>query len=970
MKSWDKPTDELVEKALQSVKTDADRRYFFSRLENPNWIQPLQERDFFKYPPGIKHLPNGYIQYPFWIELQYLKNIVSEVPEEVVEILINVPETDNPRFYEDVVDIALQLDASLSAKLKEKILEYARAKHPVLVFRFHELLHHWACNGQSEAALELAEVLVGFQEDPQKEEKQKLHKANPESWGGQLDPQPRFGEWEYEQTLTEGIRPLAEHAPHRTAQLLIQAVNDMLYMRFRPDQLEKIGSNDYSTVWCERVNYSNLDYKDSKEILIHALTFACEQVYGKTPEFVADLDEKLRSLRWEIFVRIRQHLYASHLNEQTMPWVREQILIHEDYHKWEHHFEFQRMLRLACIHFRPDFLTTDEKESIFKAILSGPSKRSFQEFRGDQFTEELFEQRKRYFHRMQLNPFLPVLFGQYASYFEELQEEQEEPIDDDKYPPYLSEGAKHVEARSPKPVEELKEMSDEELLRYLNEWDDVHHESEKWWVEITFEALAQAFQSVFKDTILYEETRLCFWVEHLGQIQRPIYLRAMVSALREHVESKQFDMLDQCFDICEWILSHPDLPKEDGINRSDESKEYPDWQSARRAVSGFVETCLSKEVGIPGSVRASLASLLEKLCTQYDRHLDENESVFLNQDDPLAEAINNTRSRALESVVDFGYWVRRQSGDNEATVAEVFDILDRRLDLGTEYPLTLPEHVILAVRYGRVYGLDRDWAIKHKKHLFPGEDQRKWSRIFGYFLERHRPSGHIFDVFRSDMEHALEQINLFDMSSNRRIDFIDTLGRHLFTYYLWEIYPLTGDGSLIQRFYDRTEGSKEHWAHLFDHVGRSLKNSSKQLPNQIRCRIIDFFEWRIESRESLELKEFTFWLRAECLEAEWRLKSYSRVLDICTPEFGSAHLEIDALLEMREEHTALVMECFAKLVDLAAHNDQMYIQTEKAREILQNGLASNDVEIREKAKSIREELVRRGHFELWDGEDQ
>lgn len=955
-----------MEKVLESVKTDADRRYFFPRLKNPHWIKLLQEHDIFKHPPSIKHLPDGYVQYPSWIELQYLKNVASEVPEEVIEILLNVSETDNPRFYEDVIDIALQIDASLSAKLKRKILEYACGKYPIIVFRFHELLHHWAGNGQSEAALELAEVLVEFQEDLKREEKQKLYKADPEHWEGRLDPQPRFGRWEYEQMLTKGIRSLAEQSPYRTAQILIEAVGKMISMRFHPDQLEKVGGNDYSTAWCTRVNHSSTDYKDSKETLIHALTFACEQVYERTPELVADLDEGLRSHHWEIFKRIRQHLYASHLNEQTMPWIQDQILTHEDYDKWVHHFEFQRMLRLACNHFGPDLLTPDERESIFKDILNGPSKRSFQERTGDQFTEELFEQRKRYFHRMQLNPFSPVLFGQYAGYFQELQEEQEKAVVDDDYFPLLSEGAKYVETRSPQPIEELKKMSDEELLQFLNDWDNSHYDPEKWWVEITFEGLAQAFQSVFKDTILHEGTRLCFWIKHLGQIQRPIYLRTMVSALREHVESKQFDMLDQCFDVCEWILSHPELPKEDGINRSDESREHPDWQSARRAVCDFVETCLSKEVDVPGSARDSLASLLNQLCTQYDRRLDQNERVFLNLDDPLNEAINNTRSRALESVIDFGYWVRRQSEDDKATVAEVFDILDRRLDLDAEYPLRLPEHVILVVRYGGIYGLDRDWVVRHKERLFPKEDQYKWNNIFGYFLQHYPPSRHIFDVFQSDMEHALEQIDSFNTNSDRRVDFIDALGRHIFAYYLWEIYPLTGDGSLIQRFYDGTEGSKEHWARLFDHVGRSLNNSGKQLTDEVRHRIIDFFEWRIESEEPLELKEFTFWLEAECLGAEWRLKSYLRVLDIGAPEFSNAYLELEALREMRGEHTALVLECFAKLVDLVAHNDQIYIPTEKAGEILRNGLDSDDVEIREKAEGIREKLIQCGHFELWE----
>ncbi len=51
MKSWTKPTDKLVDKALASINKVTARKYFFSRLENPLWLHPLVERGRFKYPP-------------------------------------------------------------------------------------------------------------------------------------------------------------------------------------------------------------------------------------------------------------------------------------------------------------------------------------------------------------------------------------------------------------------------------------------------------------------------------------------------------------------------------------------------------------------------------------------------------------------------------------------------------------------------------------------------------------------------------------------------------------------------------------------------------------------------------------------------------------------------------------------------------------------------------------------------------
>ena len=64
MKSWKKPTNEMIDRALASVKKEVDRQYFFSQLKNPLWIQPLVERGRFQSPPKVKELPGGNIQMP------------------------------------------------------------------------------------------------------------------------------------------------------------------------------------------------------------------------------------------------------------------------------------------------------------------------------------------------------------------------------------------------------------------------------------------------------------------------------------------------------------------------------------------------------------------------------------------------------------------------------------------------------------------------------------------------------------------------------------------------------------------------------------------------------------------------------------------------------------------------------------------------------------------------------------------
>ena len=562
----------------------------------------------------------------------------------------------------------------------------------------------------------------------------------------------------------------------------------MIRLGFHRDELEEIGSNDNSTIWCQRVNVTSREYGESTEYLVHSLTFTCEKVYEKSPEFVPALDQMLRNQRWDVFLRIRQHLYALHPNEQTKPWIRELILAHRDFGKWEYQFEFQRMIGLACENFGANLLTTTEMTRIFEAILKGPPEQAFRESMGDGFSEEGFNQRKRYFHRMQLRPFERILFGRYLGYYQELTSEVEKPLTDDDYAPYKSEGVKDIEERSPKSTEELEKMSEKEILSFLNEWENARRDPEKWWVEINFGGLARAFQATFRERILPNEARLSFWFKNRKHIKRPLYVRAMVSAMHERVTSKQFDVLDKCFDFCEWVLTHSERSNDMDADVTNDFREPPGWQSSRRAVGDFVGVCLEKDVNVPISARQALASLLDKLCTQHDTGLDDEEPVLLNREDRLTEAINNTRSRALEDLVDFGYWLRRNSEDEKAETPEVFAILEKRLGSECERPLTLPEFALLGLHFGRICGLSRKWATQHKKDFFPQEAFTRWKEAFGNFLKYNRPYRLAFDIMQGDIEFALKNVGNFRIGSNGTTNLADTLGEHLFTYYLWDFF--------------------------------------------------------------------------------------------------------------------------------------------------------------------------------------
>ena len=971
MKSWKKPTDEMIEKALGSVKKEIDRQFFFSRLKNPLWIQPLAERGYFQSPPSVTHLEDDSIQFPFWPELQFLKNVAKDAPDEVTRIAVGIPEVDNPQVYYDILDIALRLHGEQSARLKPKILDDAQIKHLFLSQRSSDLLDHWIAERQTTAALDLLKILVQFSPDPHSDIKQVRRKENPRGWTTWLEPRPRFDQWDYQEMMEKSIRLLAERVPYQVAHVLIDATASMIRLQIHLEDLDKVKDKDGSEIWCRRLDKLGHDYHVSREALVNTLTFACEQVFEKAPESIASLDGILRKQRWKTFTRLRHHLYALHPNEQTQPWIREAILAHGDYARWEHYYELQRMIRCACEHFGAGLLTEEERTQIFDTILSGPSKTGFQERMGEQFTEELFTKRQHRFHRMRLRPFTTVLFGKYADYFQQLETEAGEQISDEDYSPVSktkTEGGL-MSRRSPQPPGALANLADEQLLVYINEWQEEHHDEDDWSVEINIEALAEAFQTVFKEAIIPDADRLRFWIENRERIERPIYVRAMISAMQEHVKAKNFDKLSEWLTFCEWVLAHPDREHGEGYGYKlgEESRENPHWHSSRRAVGDFIGVCVEKDVDVPVSAREHLAKLLDPLCTQFDWMLDEDKPVFLNSSDQLAEAINNTRSRALESLVNFGFWLRRQ--DPEADVSEVTTILEKRFAPETEWPLSLPERAILGQKYGSIFLLNEVWATEHKSDLFPQDDLPAWAEAFDSFLRFNRPFESLFEVLRGDFEFALQQSSNVEMQERLRGEPVDPLGRHLFTYYLWDVYPLRGETSLLERYYQQTDGERSEWANLFDYVGRALRNSGKHLDDTLRDRSIQFFEWRLKVGEPTELEQFTFWMEAECLEPEWRLDAYSRVLDVAQSKGMSIFDALTTLGSLLPDHTAKVVECFTKITDYALKHGTYIPWKDQAKAILKAGLNSNDENVRENAERARENLFRGSRFDFLELND-
>ena len=933
--------------------------FFFkhaAETRDTSWLYHLDNRDYFADPPAAEPIGNDRANYPFWWPMHYLTKMAPHALDDVIEILLRLPKTNNPRIYNEILEITLQLRESNSIKLERKILEYADLEHHFMAYRFADVLAHWTGENQTDAALKLAKALVEFVPDSQDEAKRRRRGEKPTDLDAllatladtRLEPSPRFDGFAYRKILSDGVRPLAAKEPYKVACVLIDATANMIRLRTHQEDIGK--DFDDSELWFQRLTESEDNYEDAEKSLVHTLTFASQQVYEKKPDSVDDLDDALRAQPWRIFKRLRQHLLAQYPTEMTKPWIQELIREYENYGQWEYGYEFQQMIRSACEHFGNALLTKSELKQIFDCIRNGPSI--------DGLTKDEIRQHQRRFHRIQFRPFATVLFDEYKTYFQKLEDEAAALISDEDYsPPNTRAG--FVSTRSPRSPEDLTSLADEELLSFINEWDENEDIFEgNNLIEVNIQGLSRAFQAVLREQIISDPTRHRFWMKNYYKIERPVFVERMIDVLRECVAANNFDNLDEWLTFGEWVLSHPD-DSEHGIydRHAGESRDNPNWSNSRWAMGDFIGSCFRKDVNPPISARAQFTKLLDMFCTQFDWRLDQH----LTGNKPVDASMNTPRCRALEALVGFGLWLQRN--DRGSDVSEVMAILEKRLAPTAKYPLTPPEYAILGKNYNRLFYLNDAWATAYKSVLFPRDEFPKWMAAFDSFVGFNRPFEPTFEILQGDFDFALE--HLPDIKKQDRPDdkLIDMLGQRLFIYYLWELYPLRREESLLERYYIATSNDREQWANLFDYVGHILWDANGQLDEYMKDRIIDFFGWRFEVREPSELQQFTYWLKAECLDARWRLNAYSKLLDAGKAEGMSVEIQIDALCEMLPDYTAEVVACFAKLTD-GIRDDTIDIYTEGAKTILKSGIESSDENVRRDAARAHENLLRTGRLDL------
>ena len=439
------PSPEVIQKALAAIKQEADRIYFFEHLQSPEWILPLWKEGLFHSPP--RPIQEGqYIEFPLWSESRYLARMAQLAPEIILDVALQIPETENVRVYEDLIDAALAMPAALAKEFLPKAKHWMQSPYQLLLpEKLGNLMTHLALHNQQDAAFELARVLVT----------------------NLIERNSSLENWRFREFLNKHIPHLASVAGIPTLELLCDTLNQKM------QTLHENGeeSDETTYIWRSSIENDPRDHSQTSFEPVHDLISAVRDITeGMIRSRQVPLQEIISLLEQHngpIFHRIILYL-LSKFPQEAPKLVAEHLADRHRFDDLNLLHEYTLLARAGLM-----LLSPAQQAKIFAWVDQGPSnleevKSIYERNSGKQLTDELVIEyvdcwRRDWLARLgsDLPPAWKYRYDQLVATY-----------GPSRHPEFAWYHAEVTWANpiSPKSVEELNSMSVEDIVRYLQTW--------------------------------------------------------------------------------------------------------------------------------------------------------------------------------------------------------------------------------------------------------------------------------------------------------------------------------------------------------------------------------------------------------------------------------------------------------------------------------------------------------------------
>ncbi|MDX9971041.1 MAG: hypothetical protein RBS56_04020 [Candidatus Gracilibacteria bacterium] len=904
-KGPDKITKEEVAKILS--RNTATYTYFFDEL-GFEWFDFLKKNNFLKPTRQVG---------------QYIRDIASEIPEEIVTFI----ETYNDNYKIDdrsrsirqyFLQAACEMPAVSAVKIvgilaKQKWVQDVQASYDFLIYEARKLLEKLIEENEKEASI----LLTGKLLDVQKTSKDKSKLREVEG----------FADNHQYAEIVECIKKIpAEYSPEFVGILLSK-------LKSAIDISDDKGL--YTQIWRPSIEHSEMHRDDVVDILIDGVISMLKTYFAYCRGANVDIPNEIKNLfKYEhvIFTRIKLFLYRkfSDVCKSEIQWA-----IIDNFDAYAVEKEYDELLEQEF-----DKIDKVFKEKYLELVEAGPKDKKKKDD----------EKYLRYWKINKLILIKEFLNEKWQKIYVDLLNGD----DEEKYKPmYSGIMTSWAGPTSPQEATKLSAMSLDKLIEYLIQWTP-----KKGFAEHSRLGLGRELVEVIKGASqIYSKNALLFNDERLHVVYLYQYFFGLREALRNGGQIDWQPVLELMKVIVDKAKANS-LP----VFEPEEDDWNLDWSNCFQYMADLLENGLnSSKNEIPESLQNDVWEIIKYLCEDKDPDLDHEKKYGGENSDYYHLSINTTRGEAFHALFNYIFWYDRhvkKKGVSRIT-DEVKEVLEAHLDTIRE-----PGFTIRSV-YGRffpwLYIYDKIWTEGIIDELFPLNDvERRYAAWETYLINAVYPE--IFEKLRPQYEKAIDELRKSGLQKNKRpVDIFERLVEHLMIAYFYEIIEY--DDPLLKKLDEVANREQKGWAVNFG--GRVYITSDKAVrekePSKERLKL--FWENRLkESRSVEELKEFGWWLRVDFFDNKWMLENLLETLDQTKGIIDPDYRTMETLENLSEKHPLLVAQCLLKIVKAQYQDRFLRLTRDKSiLSIVQKLYRNEDDEVKKIIAQVSDHMLRLGN---------
>jgi hypothetical protein len=948
-------SDELVKRAVNEMRKNiANCRYFFDQMKSPEWIPHLVSNGLFSDPPPAERSGNT-ISFPIWPASQYLARMAPLAPDQVLRILLRIPETDNVRVHLDLIKTASSLPPRLAAQWAAKEIAWCEKQdrsYLLLYDDLAELMTHLARGGETASAIGLARTILSLSPDPRTTTTQ----ADNGPFRPAPEPRTRFDVWMYKKIVDEHVPTLVEKCGMQAFSLLVELLESAVRLSQHPEEVDS--EEDYSFVWRPAIedHEQNHDH-EVKDWLVTAVRDAAARLIPSEGVVVL---QRLEQRRYKVFKRLALHFRREFSNldfVRTAQMMVDPTIFADSGFRHEYY-------RLLEAHFGR--LSGDVQSQYYELVEKGPEwKAGGDEHEvGEPQTDTVqIAAAARGWQRNKLWPIREFLSEPRRQHLEAIVSECGEPFHPD-FTSYRT--GVQCGPNSPKSDSELKEMSIDELVEFLRSFTEGRPPGSN-----IDEPSAEGLGRVLTVVVAEEPRKYADAADRFRGLD-PTYVRAILQGLRQApLQDRPFSW-SQVLTLCQWAVQQQrEIPGRKGRLWDID----PDWGWTRKAIADLLIDLCNRDQ-LSQDHRNELWGVFETLTNDPDP-TPEDERRLIGRS-PAQYAINTTRGRALQTVIQYASWVRRQAaatpGAESAArnglddLPEVRAVLDRHLD-----PAIDPSLAIRSV-YGEylpwLHSLDHNWVGQSLSRIFPSGESPLWDAAWDTYVTFCPVYDAVFSVLHAEYERAIERLGTGAQEADSGFDPEEKLVDHLLMMYLRGKLTFGDDQSLLSKFYRKATPRLRARAITF--VGHVVHDSQEALEEDILYRIRILWEIRLAACKTAsdpaalaELLSFGWWFASGKFADTWAFQQLEQVL-LLTHQVEPDHMVVERLATVTAAAPAPALNCLRLLIEGDNDGWRVLGWSKEIRTVLQAALHHGDDVTKAAAVDLVHRLGAKGYSQFRD----